>query len=195
MKEEAEKVAASAREVAESIFGVSDVEIIVEVNPEFVIPQTGAGGFTPSSHSVFIYIDPENINLQQNLEREIRSTVTHEYHHAVRNRAINWEKDSLLGAMITEGLADHFDIEVNGGGPRPWSVALSGMQLEEFEIRARPIFDSRDSNNNAWLLGSETEGLPKWGGYSLGFKLVGDYLTKTGKKTYQLVAEPPTIFI
>jgi uncharacterized protein YjaZ len=194
LKEQAELVAAEARTKAESIFGVSDVQVVVEENPDAVIPETGAGGYTPDSHTVFVYIDPNNHNLQNNLEAEVRSTVTHEFHHAVRNRTINWKTDTLLGALVTEGLADHFDLEMNGGKPRPWSLALTGQDLSELKRLAEPEYENRTYDHAAWFFGSEERGIPRWGGYALGFKLVSDYLVKTGKKASELVSAPSADF-
>ena len=131
METEVRIIAEKALARAKNILNVDDVSLEVRENPEKVIPETGVGGFTPDSHTIFVYYDSNNENFKKNLESEIRSTVTHEFHHTVRNRAFNWEEDTLLGAMVTEGLADYFDIEVNGGKPKPWSVALSELDLEK----------------------------------------------------------------
>lgn len=195
MKEEAERIAAEALKRAAKVLGPTDLKIIIEEDKGQAIPETGIGGSTPDSHTIFVYLDPENLNLQQNLEREVRSTVTHEYHHAVRNRSIDWQTDTLLGAMITEGLADHFDLEVNGGEPRPWSIALLDDQLEESERKTEPFYENRNFDWGLWFFGSQPDQVPRWAGYALGFKLVGDYLTKTGEKASALVSAPAERFI
>lgn len=177
-----------------SIFGVDDVALEVREDAERTIPETGAGGFTPDSHTIFVYFDSKNPYFAKNFEREIKSTVAHEFHHAVRNRAFNWEKDTLFGAMITEGLADHFDLEMNGGTPHPWSVSLSDEELKRVEEMAAPEFGSREYNYNEWFFGSLSRDIPRWTGYALGFKFVGDYIRKTGKKASELVTEPPESF-
>lgn len=194
LKDQAEIVAVEARKTAESLFGVTDIQVFVEENPDSVIPETGVGGYTPDSHKVLVYIDSNSQSLQKNLETEVRRTVIHEYHHAVRNRAVDWKTDTLLGAIVTEGLADHFDLEVNGGEPRPWSIALTNEQLDSFRSFAKCEYESRKYDHAAWFFGSEEKGIPRWAGYSLGFKIVGDYLSRTGKKASELVFAPSIIF-
>lgn len=180
---------------AKSIFGVTDVLIEIQEDPSQVIPETGVGGFTPDSNTIFVYYDSNNPNFKDHFREEIKSTVMHEFHHAIRNRTYNWQEDTLLGAMITEGFADHFDIEVNVGKPKPWSVALSTAELEKVKEMAFLEFESREYNHSDWFFGSADRHIPKWAGYAMGFKLVDDYLRKTGKKASELVAEPANAFI
>lgn len=177
------------------IFNVEDVSVEIREGPEQTIPETGAGGYTPDSHTIFVYYDSNNENLKENLRDEIKSTVTHEFHHAIRNRTFNWEEDTLLGAMVTEGLADHFDIEVNAGIPKPWSIALNTEELERVKEIASPEFSSRTYNHSNWFFGSQEKEIPKWAGYSIGFKLVDDYLQRTGRKASELVSEPAESFL
>ena len=194
-EKEVNSAVAEALQKMESIFGVNDVLVKVEENPENTIPETGVGGFTPDSHTIFVYYDTSNTNLKDNLRGKIKSTVAHEFHHAIRNRSFSWKEDTLLGAMVTEGLADHFDIEVNGGGPKPWSVAFADREIEMVRKIAEQEFDSREYNHNEWFFGSEDKNIPKWAGYAIGFKLVGDYLQKTGKKPSILASEPAETFL
>ncbi len=178
-----------------AIFNVEDVSMTIQEDPEQTIPETGAGGNTPDSHTIFVYFDSNNPHLKTNFQEEIKSTVAHEFHHAVRNRTFNWREDTLLGAMVTEGLADHFDIEINTGKPKPWSLALSEDELSRVKDIAVQEFASRKYDHQDWFFGSESRGIPKWTGYSIGFRLVGDYLLKTGKKASELVSEPAESFI
>jgi len=195
MEAEINSIVKEALSKAKSIFPVEDISVEIKEDSELVIPETGAGGYTPDSNTIFIYYDSNNMNLKKHLQDEIRSTVTHEFHHAIRNRAYNWKEDTLLGAMITEGLADHFDLEVNGGEQKPWSTALNDAEIEIFKKIAEPEFNSREYNHAEWFFGSEKRNIPKWTGYALGFKLVGDYLNKMGKRASELVAEPAEAFL
>lgn len=180
---------------AKGIFNVEDVSVEAKEDPNQVIPETGAGGYTPDSHTIFVYFDSNSDNFRKNVREEIKSTVTHEFHHAIRNRTYNWKEDTLLGAMVTEGLADHFDIEINGAKPKPWSIALNDADLDRIKELATPEFNSREYNHSDWFFGSQERNIPKWAGYAVGFKLVGDYLQRTGKKASALVAEPAKSFL
>ncbi len=192
---EAENIVKQFLPILEGILNAKDINVAVEENKEKSIPETGVGGFCPDSHTVHIFIDSKLSSLTQNLEKEIKSTLAHEFHHAVRNGSINWETDTLLGAMVTEGLADHFDLQVNKGEIKPWSKTLDEIKLKELMDKAEREFSSRSYNYNDWFFGNEEAGIPKWAGYSLGFKIVEDYLNKTGKKASDLAVVPPELFI
>jgi len=160
-----------------------DIEVIVEDKPEATIPETGMGGFAPDANRLFIRIDPEKESLRKNFEREFRSTLTHELHHCARWASVGYGT-TLLEAMVSEGLADHFDIEVNGGDPKPWSVSVEGEELQELREKAEPFLNS-EYDEAEWFFGAGE--LPKWTGYSLGFAIVGDYIEHAGKSASELV--------
>lgn len=182
--------------VASSAINASDVEIIIGVDDLQTIPETGVGGSTENPHKVLVWIDAEHPNVQNNIEKEIQSTVTHELHHAMRNRLYPWP-GTLLDDVIGEGLADHFDIEINGQRPKPWSHALSDSELVSYREKAEPYFFERNTEDDyyKWVLGSEKDGIPHWAGYALGFQLVEDYLSKTGKKASELVSLESSEFL
>ncbi len=182
-------------EKVQNIFNVYDVSVHVIEDKEKIIPETGIGGFTPDSHTIFIYYDLEHENFKKNIKQEIASTLSHEFHHAVRNRTFDWTQDTLLGAMVTEGLADHFDIEMNKGKPKPWSLALSDSKIIEIEKLAGLEFNNREYNHSDWFFGSQEKNIPKWAGYAIGFKIVKEYLQKTNKKASELVSEPAEMFL
>lgn len=183
----------AALEKAANALNEDDIEVTVENNPELIIPERGIGGFSPDSHKIYVYIDPTHLNLVKNIKKLVKSTVTHEFHHAIRNRRIPYRTDTLLGALVTEGLADHFDLELNGGEPPIWSQALSKDEIDQMYKKAEPLFTSTNYNYNAWFFGSNE--IPRWTGYSLGYKIVADYLIKNNKKASELVYVPASEFI
>lgn len=82
---------------------------------------------------------------------------------------------SLGEALVSEGLAGHFVLELFGGLPEPWE------QLTENEIRthatlAAQEWERTDYNHDAWFFGRGD--LPRWLGYSLGFRLVERFLSE-----------------
>jgi len=174
----------------------TDINISVALDPSRVIPETGAGGATDSPNKISVWIDPSNANLQEHFAEVLQSTVVHELHHAMRNRTVSWP-GTLLDDIVGEGLADHFDVEINGSHPRPWAHALSDKELEEYYALAKPRFAHRNTEDDyyTWVLGSEQDGIPRWAGYALGYKIVGDYLAKTGRKASELVQTDSADFI
>lgn len=156
---------------------ISNVDIVFYDNSEGTIPEIGIGGYAPSPHLVLIALDPKFANFERTVSEEIERTIAHELYHCLRARGPGWGK-SLLAAMVSEGLADHFDLEVNGGGPRLWDVALSDKQMFEWGEKAKKEYQNKNYTHNEWFFGSKDGTILRWAGYTLGFKMVGDYLAR-----------------
>lgn len=170
------------------------IDVVVDDNTREVIPEVGVGGLAPTAHLLYIHINLETKGLEEKLDSEIKSVVAHELHHCARWSATGYGT-TLLEALISEGLADHFDREVNSGGPKQWSIAVSGEELKKIQERASEEFFCETYNHNAWFFGSEEKLIPRWAGYSLGYYIVGEYLAKTGKKPSELVNEDARTFL
>lgn len=181
----------ASRKVTEKI-PISNVDIVFYDNPQGVIPEIGIGGYASSPHLVLIALDPKFANFEKTVSEEIARTIAHELYHCLRSRGPGWGK-SLLAAMVSEGLADHFDLEVNGGGLRLWDVALGNKQMLELGEKAKKEYQNENYNHNEWFFGLKEGTIPRWAGYSLGFKLVGDYLVRNPglkpSKLYDIKAE------
>lgn len=156
---------------------ISNVDIVFYDNPKEAIPEIGIGGYTPSPHLVLIALNPQFPNFNKTVNQEIARTIAHELYHCLRSRGPGYGK-SLLAAMVSEGMADHFDLEVNGGKPRLWNVALSDKQMFNLGEKAKKEFQNENYNHNEWFFGSKDGTIPRWSGYTLGFKLVSDYLAR-----------------
>lgn len=171
---------------------ISNVDIVFYDNPEGVIPEIGIGGYAPSPHLVLIALDPKFANFERTMKAEIERTIAHELYHCLRARGPGYGK-SLLTALVSEGLADYFDLEINGGGPRLWDVALSNKQMLELGEKAKKEYQNENYNHNDWFFGSKDGTIPRWAGYTLGFKLVGEYLARNPglkpSKLYGIKAE------
>jgi uncharacterized protein YjaZ len=168
--------AIAVKRVAKAI-PVDNVDIVFYDNYQGTIEHLGFGGFTMTQNLVMIPINSSFPNLKNSLEENLPRTIAHELYHCLRNYAFN-KKSTLLEALINEGLADHFDIEINGKEPEKWDTALTETQFKELYKRAKKEFDSFSYNHRAWFFGSEKDNLPRWTGYSIGFRIVGDYLKK-----------------
>lgn len=166
-----------------------DVDIIIYDNPDGAVPEQGIGGYCPNAHTIYISLDPSFPELKKSIEHELKRTLAHELHHTLRWRDPGYG-ETLLDAMITEGLADHFDLEVYGGKLQPWSTALPEEELQKMMEKAEKEFDNKEYDHFAWFFGNEDLGIPRWTGYAIGFHLVKLYLQKyPDKKPSQLYAE------
>lgn len=146
--------------------------VTVNSNPSRLIPGWGLGGFTQNATNVEIAIASDVS--AATLAARLPPLAAHEFHHAARFRGPGYGA-TLLAAMVSEGLADHYASELSGQPLPPWVLALSGPEIDTWIERARPEFDSTSYDHAAWFFGRGGE-IPNWAGYAIGFRLVGDYL-------------------
>ncbi len=151
-----------------------DLTIIVRDSPENTIPEIGLGGFNPDPNRVIISLNPAFPDFGAVLESELAFQVAHEVHHARRRRATGYGS-TLLEALVSEGLADHFAMEVTGKPAPLWSAALEGEELEYWLGRAEAEWDAGSYDHQTWFFGSGE--IPRWAGYTIGFHLIELYLS------------------
>lgn len=167
--------------------GLSNIDIVICDNPVSTIPETGMGGMAYNQNLAIVSIDPNSQNLIQNLENELRSTLAHELHHVVR-----WQKtgygETLLKAIISEGLAAHFDIAINSTKPKQWDTALNGTTLSKYQKIAEVDFDNTEYNHQEWFYG--TGSIPRWAGYAIGYKMVDEYI-----KSHEIINQKDLVYL
>lgn len=154
---------------------VAGVTLSVSTDPARIISGWGVGGRTLSSTLVEIGIDPALPD--STLALRLPAIAAHELHHVARFRGPGYG-NTLLEAMVSEGLADHFALERHSQPPPPWTMALSADQYSTWLARARLEFDSPGYNHAAWFFGSLQT--PRWTGYTLGYRFVDDYKSRHG---------------
>lgn len=179
-------------DVVRPLLGVDELRISLIADPSRVIPEVGLGGFNPSRDEVRLYADPTWPGLEAVLRAELMSILAHEIHHVMRRRAVGYGS-TLLQAAVTEGLADHFALEVEPRDPPPWSTALSDDALADWtsEVLSRT---SGGYDHGAWFLGTDPS-IPRWTGYAVGFDLVRRYMDLESRSASELVGEPAASFV
>ena len=176
-KQKIEKVFHNSIEKIISKIPVDNVVVVVWDRPESCIPEIGIGGYAPNATSLEVYMNPEFSNFDKVVEKDLIHTLAHELHHCLRWKDPGYG-NTLLQAMIAEGLADHFDIEITGCDIPMWSNALSGVQIDKMKERAKVEYNNNNYNHPEWFFGSKDKDIPRWTGYTLGFHLVKDYLNE-----------------
>lgn len=175
------------------LLNVDGVTMTVTSNQARVIPGYGVGGFAPNGFSMEIAIDPAFPSLTDVLSDRVPVIVAHELHHNARWRGPGYGS-TLLESMVSEGLADHFAVELLDAPLAPWSNAFPPSRDQELLDRARPLFDSTSFGFSAWFFGVGTD-LPRWTGYTLGYRLVEDFQEQNpGRTAADLVNTPASAF-
>jgi uncharacterized protein YjaZ len=152
------------------------VDIVIHQIPHWPVQERGFGGSAPSRTTMFLGFDTSNPAMETGLVNGLRRVVAHEAHHCLRHAGPGYGT-TLEETLVSEGLADHFVIELFGGTPEPWCVALDERQLQEAAAQAEPLLQSQAPDMQRWLLDGGVW-LPHWTGYSLGWHVVGSYLAR-----------------
>ncbi|OHA24658.1 MAG: hypothetical protein A3B11_00555 [Candidatus Taylorbacteria bacterium RIFCSPLOWO2_01_FULL_44_26] len=177
---------------------INDVDVVFYYNPGATFNESevgGIGGFTPNASVIFISLNPRHPNLESSLKNELLFMLAHEFHHTIR-----WQKqvegDTLLEALVFEGLADHFAQEITGKKtPSIYSNALTPEQKKIFLKKASGEWEKPTYDNNLWFFGSQPDVVPRWTGYTLGYDLVSAYLhTNPGTSASKLASADASLF-
>ncbi len=158
-----------------AVMQIDDVQINVVVDPVQTIPELGIGGFSASEQEIRLFVDPASPVYSSSLSTELFPMLAHELHHTARRRTVGYGS-TLFEAIVSEGLADHFSIEVAGGEPPLWSEALTESELEAWTTRAAETWHNRPYNHGHWFFGTNGE-IPRWTGYAIGYQVIADYLS------------------
>lgn len=178
----------------QSLMPIDNVTIRVFADKNQSIPEIGIGGYNPSKNEVLIYVDTDFPDLEASIAAELPAMIAHEMHHAKRRRSAGYG-NSLLEAVISEGLADHFSMEATNIQTPRWSKAIQGQQLQDFIETASETWNNSNYNHPKWFFGTTAE-VPRWTGYSIGFELVKNYLeTNDNSKPSNLHDEPANSFL
>ncbi len=160
----------------QNVIPADNVTIDLAINRGYILPEAGVGGQANSSQNVWISFDPKNPNYK--VEYLIQG-LSHELHHAARLRMPRWHM-SLLELMIMEGLADHFMNEIFNCSQPARSRALTEKEIRKVMIRLKPQIRNKLESWEAcipWMFGrGGDEPIPQWTGYTIGWKIVENYL-------------------
>jgi uncharacterized protein YjaZ len=175
-----------------NIIEFKNIEFRVLVFPERTIPRIGMSGVAPNTHQIYILLDPDHPKLNEAINIHIFQTIPHEYHHTMRYRTVGFGKN-LFEALISEGLACHFAMEVCQIDPPEYCVAYTEKELDKCLDEAKRIWFQQEFDYYDWFVGRTK---PKNIGYAMGYSLVEDYMKKhPGKKASALYATPAEKFL
>lgn len=142
-------------------------DLVVRGQPGGGIPDWGVGGHAPAPGLIEITLNPDRFDPT----RFIR-TLVHELHHLIRWDGPGYGK-SLGEALVSEGLAGHFVLQVLGGKPDPWDATTPSSGLAR---RAMGEWSRLQYDHTEWFFGKGK--IRKWTGYGLGHRLVAEHLAQ-----------------
>ena len=178
-----------AVKTCQKLISTNDVDVIIYHNPAYVMKETGIGGKTLTTHVIEIpldakrKLDPETLYL----------TICHEMYHAVRQRKFGFPS-TLLDAIISEGLADQFEVEINSKRqPITFMKDINTKALLNGLSNLKKGINKKDYDYSGWFFGSST--YPKWLGYTLGNLIVERYVKDSNTKPSGLVGKNTNIFL
>lgn len=131
-----------------------------------IIPEWGMGGHAPAPGIIEVTLNPDRFD-----PAPLTRTLVHEMHHLIRWDGPGYGK-SLGDALVSEGLAGHFVLQVLGGKPDPWDATTpsSGVARRAMNEWSRLQYDHAE-----WFFGKGK--IRKWSGYGLGHRLVAEHLS------------------
>ena len=164
----------------------------------------GILGFSIGAQALVIFLWPV-----EGWEKWLTYTVTHEYYHLVRNllfpRGLAGGKlifmktqapETLLDAMLSEGLSDAFATAIVTDPSPPWIDALTPDLERRMWPRVHRRLGASDTTEIRRILFGDNDRVPLWTGYTLGYRIVKSYLdSHPGTHPSNLVGVPAsTIF-
>jgi uncharacterized protein YjaZ len=189
-----ERIVKDTVSAVRGLLPVNGVTIQILSGTASVIPEIGMGGFTASTDEIRLTFNPDSTVLPGTLPTELFPLLAHEMHHVARFRTIGYNT-SLLDAMVTEGLADQFSVEIADIDPPMWSQALSAAELVTWTAIAREHWLEPTWNHDAWFFGADPS-IPRWAGYSIGYEIARTFLSAhPDRRPSQLYGEPARAFL
>lgn len=158
--------------VNEGIFAASQFanlppfDLIIRTGNE-VVSDWGVGGYAPAPGQIQLTLVPADFN-----PTLIIRTIVHEIHHLLRWDQPGYGK-SLGEALVSEGLAGHFVMQVLGGECDPWDAVTPSPDVTR---RALNEWSRLDYDHAEWFFGSGK--IRKWSGYGLGHRLISTYFAE-----------------
>ncbi len=188
-QDQIEAIIAAGVAAIDELMPIDQLQIRVVENTNLVIPEIGMGGYNPLTEEVIIANDASYPDLEKALDENLLAILAHEVHHAKRRRSVGYG-NTLFQAAVSEGLADHFSMEVAGVAAPLWAVALTGVELQQWTEKASQSWNQPTYDHFAWFVGADPN-IPRWAGYSIGFDLVKSYLSENPHKLPSRLHDEP----
>ena len=146
--------------------------------------MNGVVGMSLGSQAMLLFLWPT-----EHLAKWLAYTVGHEYTHLVRNHLFprglidgrmvylkSQEPENLLDAMVVEGIADAFAMELNPEMAPAWTRALTPEEEAASWPKLRRRLSIIDPMEIRRMLMGDSDRIPQWAGHTIGYRIVEGYL-------------------
>lgn len=159
-----------------NLFDLKLINVVIYLNKDWVIPETGEGAHASGIDLIQITIDPtRNKNKIDNIIKKIiPSTVCHESNHLARLKFIGHINRTLLDSIVSEGLANIFAEEMWPEFKAPWNEHAH-EEIRPFIKLLKKEKNNKKYSHDEWFFGLGKK--PRWIGYKL-----GSYIIQSAKK-------------
>ncbi|MEF3306318.1 DUF2268 domain-containing protein [Paenibacillus sp. GYB003] len=161
---------------------------LVLANPEKVKHLHGFTGFGGTPGQAIVLVWPSDYNVPR-----LPAMTAHEFHHNIRLSCEPWSADTTVGQyIVVEGLAEAFAAEMYGADKLgPWVRSLDDGQHEQ----VKPVYREALSTTgfpviSGYMFGNPQAGIPAYAGYSVGYRVVNEYLRRSGKSVVEATYRP-----
>lgn len=161
----AEKALAGASELF--VYRKAVEVVIFSSIPEYVIPEIGLGAYTTLQGAIIVNIDFSRRDTMKVIQKELPSTLYHEFSHVVRSSVYKNLYATLIESIITEGIASYVEKKIS----RKKVPYIEPIRNErKYWVQLRKAMDRNAYDHGKWFFG--TKKLPRWIGYRLGYLIV-----------------------
>jgi uncharacterized protein YjaZ len=176
-REQIAKEVAATHAIVSRLVTPPQLDILVQRLAGAVIPEIGMTGTTYRKGLMALTLDPDNPHFTESLANgALRRTAAHEVHHCLRMAGRGYGH-TLGEALVSEGLAGHFIRRLFGNPPEPWECAVDDDVLH-VQLPDAETLGAKWYNHAEWFFGAGGR-RPRWLGYTLGYRVVGDWLAAT----------------
>ncbi|OEH91627.1 DUF2268 domain-containing protein [Bacillus solimangrovi] len=141
------------------------------------------------SKAVFLFVSSRND------ETEIKSLLTHEYHHTFYIKK-KGNPETVTDVMLMEGMAECAVLERFGKQAlAPWTSLYKEKDSEQLWNKYIKGYEKERYNPSTRNLLYGGKGVPKWLGYFLGFQIVKNYVDKHHTQAKDLPNIPKKKFL
>lgn len=147
------------------------VEVAVfSSHPDVVIPELGIGGRSIYRGDIVIDIDFSRKDIFHIINKELSSTIYHEFSHIVRDATVGYGK-TLSEVLVSEGIGSYVENKLYHT-TMPYTKPI--RHERKYWQRAKRLLGKKTYDHLEWFFGRGK--LPRWIGYRLGYLIVDSFM-------------------